>query len=98
MPLSSQVSHRDLEWDSACRGFEQFRRSGRGGGYPSLNVPNNTRQDDGEDIDMPETKTARKYEKARTTDKVWTGEERAARLATAEERKAASDRSPGDER
>ena len=37
---------------------------------------------------MPETKTSTKYEKARTTDKVWTDEERAAMQASARERKA----------
>ena len=47
---------------------------------------------------MPETKTSSKYEKARTTDKVWTDEERAAMQASAKERKAASKRSPEDER
>ena len=36
---------------------------------------------------MPETKTSTKYEKARTTDKVWTDEERAAMQESARERK-----------
>jgi len=46
---------------------------------------------------MPDTKTS-KYEKARTTDKVWTDEERAAMQASAKERKAAAKLSPDEER
>ncbi len=46
---------------------------------------------------MPETKTS-KYEKSRTTDKVWTDEERAAMQASAKERKAAAKLSPDEER
>jgi len=47
---------------------------------------------------MPDTKTSSKYEKARTTDKVWTDEERAAMQASAKERKAAAKLSPDEER
>ena len=46
---------------------------------------------------MPDTKTS-KYEKARTADKVWTDEERAAMQASAKERKAAAKLSPDEER
>ena len=47
---------------------------------------------------MPDTKTASKFEKARSTGKVWSDAERAAMQASVKERKAASRRSPADER
>jgi uncharacterized protein YdhG (YjbR/CyaY superfamily) len=47
---------------------------------------------------MADTKNATKYQRARGEDKVWTAEEQAAMKESARERKAASKRSPADER